>query len=163
MNLGASTDAYQPIERKLRVTRSLLEVLCRFRHPLTIVTKSRLVERDIDLLADLARDDLVNVFISITTLDPRLERTLEPRAPSPSARLQAVRALREAGIPVGVLVAPIIPAVNDSELEHIIEEYVRAGARTCGYVLLRMPGKSKTCSGCRRGAELPQRAPAVSR
>ena len=143
VNLGASTDPYQPIERKLRVTRSLLEVLCRFRNPLTIVTKSMLVERDIDLLTDLARDDLVNVFISITTLDAHLKRTLEPRAPSPSARLHAVRALRDAGIPVGVLVAPIIPAVNDAELEQIIEACATAGALTCGYVLLRLPWEVK--------------------
>jgi DNA repair photolyase len=158
VNLGASTDPYQPIERKLRVTRSLLEVLCRFRNPLTIVTKSRLVERDIDLLTDLARDDLVNVFISITTLDPRLKRTLEPRAPSPSARLHAVRALREAGIPVGVLVAPIIPAVNDAELERIIEECANAGARTCGYVLLRLPWEVKDLFREWLDAHLPLRA-----
>jgi DNA repair photolyase len=143
VNIGASTDPYQPIERKLRVTRSLLEVLARFRHPVTIVTKSALVERDIDLLGDLASDDLVNVFVSITTLDPDLKRTLEPRAPSPQARLRTVRALNDAGIPVGVLVAPIIPAVNDAEIEKIVEHCAAAGARTCGYVVLRLPYEVK--------------------
>jgi len=143
INLGASTDPYQPIEKKLKVTRSILEVLQRFRHPLTIVTKSGLVERDIDILGEMARDDLITVYVSITTLDAALKRTLEPRAPSPAARLQAVRRLRDAGVPVGVLVAPVIPAVNDAELEHIVAACAQAGAKTVGYVLLRLPYEVK--------------------
>lgn len=143
INLGASTDPYQPIERRLKITRSILEVLRRFRHPVTLVTKSALVERDIDILTDLARDQLVQVFVSITTLDAALKRTLEPRAPAPLARLRAVRTLRGAGIPVGVLVAPIIPAVNDAELERIVEAAAEAGAQTVGYVLLRLPFEVK--------------------
>jgi DNA repair photolyase len=143
INLGASTDPYQPIERRLKVTRSVLEVLQRFRHPVTIVTKSALVERDIDILTDMARDQLVHVFVSITTLDAALKRTLEPRAPAPLARLHAVRALRDAAVPVGVLAAPIIPAVNDAELERIIDAAAQAGANTVGYVLLRLPFEVK--------------------
>ncbi len=158
INLGASTDPYQPIERKLKVTRSVLEVLQRFRNPVTIVTKSALVERDIDILSDLAREDLVTVFVSITTLDATLKRSLEPRAPSPLARLHAVRALREAGIPVGVLVAPIIPAVNDAELEHIVAASAQAGARTVGYVLLRLPYEVKDLFREWLHAHLPLRA-----
>jgi DNA repair photolyase len=158
VNIGASTDPYQPIERKLRVTRSLLEVLARFRHPVTIVTKSALVERDLDLLTDLARDDLVNVFVSITTLDPGLKRALEPRAPSPQARLRTVRALNDAGVPVGVLVAPIIPAVNDAELEKIVAHCAAAGARTCGYVMLRLPYEVKDLFRQWLDAHLPLRA-----
>jgi len=158
INIGASTDPYQPIERKLEVTRSLLEVMCRFRHPITVVTKSALIERDIDLLTDLARDDLVNVFVSITSLNAELKRTLEPRAPSPAARLRAVRALRAAGIPVGVLIAPIIPAVNDAELESIVEACAQAGARTCGYVVLRLPREVKDLFREWLDAHLPLRA-----
>ncbi len=144
INFGANTDAYQPIERDLKVTRSLLEVLQRFRHPLTIVTKSALVERDIDILSDMARDALVSVFLSVTTLDAGLKRALEPRAPAPVARLGAMRKLNEAGIPVGVLVAPVIPAVNDHEIEAILEACAAAGARSAGYVMLRLPYEVKT-------------------
>jgi DNA repair photolyase len=143
INLGANTDPYQPIERKLKVTRSLLEVLRRFRHPLTIVTKSALVERDIDILADMARDALVSVFVSITTLDASLKRTLEPRAPAPAARLGAVRKLNGAGISVGVLVAPVIPAINDHEIEAILEACAEAGAGSAGFVMLRLPYEVK--------------------
>jgi DNA repair photolyase len=158
INLGASTDPYQPIERRLRVTRSVLEVLQRFRHPVTIVTKSGLVTRDLDILGDLARDDLVRVFVSITTLDSELKRTLEPRAPSPAVRLEAVKTLRNAGIPVGVLVAPIIPAVNDAELERIVEACAAAGAQTVGYVLLRLPWEVKDLFREWLEAHLPLRA-----
>jgi len=158
INIGASTDPYQPIERKLEVTRSLLEVMCRFRHPITIVTKSALIERDIDLLADLARDNLVNVYVSITTLNAELKRKLEPRAPSPAARLRAVRALRAAGIPVGVLIAPIIPAVNDAELESIVEQCAKAGAGACGYVVLRLPREVRELFREWLDAHLPLRA-----
>jgi DNA repair photolyase len=144
INLGASTDPYQPIERQLKVTRSILEVLKRFRHPVTIVTKSSLIERDLDILTDLARDDLVAAFVSVTTLDPALKRSLEPRAPSPSARLHAVSALREAGVPIGIFVAPVIPAVNDHEIERILEAGAQAGAENAGYVLVRLPYEVKT-------------------
>lgn len=158
INLGASTDPYQPIERRLKVTRSVLEVLQRFRHPVTIVTKAALVERDLDILTDLARDQLVCVFVSITTLDAALKRSLEPRAPSPQARLRAVRSLRDAGVPVGVLVAPIIPAVTDAELERILEAAAAAGAHTVGYVLLRLPFEVKDLFREWLAAHLPLRA-----
>lgn len=158
INVGASTDPYQPIERRLKVTRSILEVLQRFRHPLTIVTKSQLVERDLDILTDLARDDLVAVYVSVTTLDARLKRTLEPRAPSPAARLQAVRRLRQAGVPVGVLVAPLIPAVTDAELERILEACAEAGAQSVGYVLLRLPWEVKDLFKEWLDAHMPLRA-----
>lgn len=158
INLGANTDPYQPIERKLRVTRSILEVLQRHRHPLTIVTKSALIERDLDILTDMARDDLVMAFVSVTTLDAALKRKLEPRAPSPAARLHAVRALRDAGVPVGVLVAPVIPAVTDHEIEHILEAVAEAGAQTAGYVLIRLPYEVKTLFREWLDAHLPERA-----
>ncbi len=141
--LGANTDPYQPLERRLRVTRSILEVLERTRHPLTIVTKGSLILRDLDLLTSLARDELVRVFVSVTSLDAELKRILEPRAASPQARLRMVRELSQAGVPTGVLVAPVIPAVNDSEIEHIVAAVAEAGALRAGYVLLRLPHELK--------------------
>jgi DNA repair photolyase len=158
INLGANTDPYQPAERKLRVTRSILEVLQRHRHPVTIVTKSSLIERDLDILADLARDELVSAFVSITTLDAALKRKLEPRAPSPAARLRAVRALQDAGVPVGVFVAPVIPAVTDHEIERILEAAALAGAQSAGYVLIRLPYEVKTLFREWLDAHLPERA-----
>ena len=158
INLGASTDPYQPIERKLKVTRSILEVLQRFRHPVTIVTKSSLIERDLDILAEMAREDLVAAFVSVTTLDPALKRGLEPRAPSPLARLHAVRALREAGVPIGIFVAPVIPAVNDHEIERILEAGAKAGAETAGYVLVRLPYEVKTLFREWLDSHMPDRA-----
>jgi DNA repair photolyase len=158
INLGANTDPYQPVERKLRVTRSILEVLQRHRHPVTLVTKSSLIERDLDILVDLARDQLVSAFVSITTLDAALKRKLEPRAPSPAARLRAVRALHAAGVPVGVLVAPVIPAVTDHEIERILEACAEAGAQTAGYVLIRLPYELKTLFREWLDAHLPERA-----
>ncbi|HEX4051943.1 MAG TPA: PA0069 family radical SAM protein [Steroidobacteraceae bacterium] len=143
ITLGANTDPYQPLERQLRVTRSVLEVLERTRHPLSIVTKGALILRDLDLLTSLAKDQLVTVFVSVTTLDVELKRTLEPRAASPAARLRIVRELCAAGVPTGVLIAPIIPAVNDSELERIIAAVAAAGAASAGYVLLRLPHELK--------------------
>ncbi|HUN25573.1 MAG TPA: PA0069 family radical SAM protein [Steroidobacteraceae bacterium] len=137
--LGSNTDPYQPVERKLRVTRSILEVLARCRHPVTVVTKGALLLRDLDLLADLARDGLASVAISITSLDPELKRSLEPRASSPQARLRMLRELTAAGVPAGVLVAPVIPALNDHEMEAILESAADAGARWAGYVVLRLP------------------------
>src|SRR5581483_7836179 len=119
--LGANTDPYQPVERRMRITRSILEVLAATRHPVSVITKSASVLRDLDLLVDLARDNLTSVSISITSLDPDTKRTLEPRAASPQARLAAVRKLTAAGVPVSVMVAPVIPAVTDHELEAILE------------------------------------------
>jgi DNA repair photolyase len=142
--LGINTDAYQPLEKQLKVTRSILEVLHRCRHPVTFVTKSALIVRDLDLLTDLARDGLTSVAVSITTLDPETKRTLEPRTASPQARLKVVRELNEAGVPTGILVAPIIPMVTDHELESILEAAVGAGARSASYVMLRLPYEVKT-------------------
>ncbi len=137
--LGANTDPYQPVERKFRITRSILEVLNRANHPVGIVTKSALVTRDIDILSQLADKHLVKVALSITTLDPTLARRMEPRAAAPAKRLETVRKLSEAGIPVSVLVAPIIPAINDHEIEEILKVSQQAGAQEAGYVLLRLP------------------------
>jgi len=137
--LGANTDAYQPIERQHRITRSVLEVLARCDHPVGIVTKSNLVTRDIDLLAPMAAKGLAKVYVSVTTLDRDLARRMEPRAPTPERRLEAIRQLAEAGIPVGVMTAPIVPAVNDEEIERILTRAHAAGAREAGYVILRLP------------------------
>jgi len=141
--LGINTDGYQPLEKRLRITRGILEVLARCRHPVTIVTKSALVVRDVDLLSDLARDRLVQVMVSITSLTNDIKRTLEPRTASPQARLRVVRELAQAGIPVGVLVAPVIPAVTDHEMEDILAAAKDAGAGSAGYVLLRLPHEVK--------------------
>jgi DNA repair photolyase len=143
ITLGANTDPYQPIERELKVTRSILEVLQEFHHPVSIITKGHLIERDIDILAALARENLACVHVSVTTLDSELKRILEPRAPGAAARLHAIRTLHAAGVPVGVLVAPVIPAINDHEIEHILAAVARAGARTAGYVMLRLPYEVK--------------------
>jgi DNA repair photolyase len=137
--LGTATDPYQPVERRLEITRSLLAVLKETRHPVAIVTKSPLVTRDLDLLAPMAALGMVRVLVSVTTLDPALARRLEPRAPAAKRRIAAIASLAEAGVPVGVLAAPMIPALNDAELERILEAAAAAGARTAGYVLLRLP------------------------
>ena len=139
MALGTNTDPYQPIERTYRVTRSLLEVLAAAQHPVGIVTKSALVTRDIDILAPMAAKGLVKVAISLTTLDPKIARTMEPRATAPARRLDAIRQLAEAGIPVTVMTAPMIPAINDAEIEHLLEEARSRGAKEAGYVMLRLP------------------------
>jgi len=141
INLGANTDPYQPLEKRLGITRSLLEVLVESHHPVTIVTKGSLVVRDIDLLKQLAAEQLVKVFVSVTTLDDELKRRMEPRAASPGARLAAIAKLSEAGIPVGLMFAPVVPAINDHELERVVEASAKAGATTAGYVLLRLPGE----------------------
>ena len=141
--LGSNTDPYQPIEREWKITRKILEVLAEYKHPLSIVTKSALIERDLDLLAQLARDNLVQVFISITTLDAGLARKLEPRASSPRRRLQAIEKLNEAGVPCGVMVAPVIPFLTDAELEHVLQAAQGHGARSAGYALLRLPYELK--------------------
>ncbi len=137
--LGANTDPYQPIERQYQITRQILEVLDEFHHPCTITTKSALVERDRDLLASLAEKQLVQVNLSITTLQPGIARKLEPRASAPHRRLQAVTALREAGIPVNVMVAPVIPVLTDPEMESILEAASQAGAQSAAYMLVRLP------------------------
>lgn len=141
--IGANTDCYQPIEKQHRVTRGILEVLTRFRHPVGIITKGTLIERDLDLLADLARDQLVTVGITLTTLEPALKRTLEPRAASPDARLRVMRKLADIGVPVRVMFSPVIPFVNDAELERVLEAGRDAGATSASYVLLRLPHEVK--------------------
>src|SRR5260370_4475192 len=140
--LGINTDGYQPLEKRLEITRGILGVLARCRHPVTIVTKSALIVRDIDLLTDLARDRLVLVMVSITSLTNDIKRTLEPRTASPQARLLVVQQLSRAGIPVGVLIAPVIPAITDHEMEDILAAAKEAGAGSAGYVLLRLPHES---------------------
>ena len=137
--LGANTDPYQPIEREREVTRAILKVLAKTRHPVGIVTKNALVARDIDILAPMAAQGLAKVAISITTLDRHLARNMEPRASTPQKRLDAVRQLSDAGIPTSVMMAPIIPALNDHEIERVLEAAARAGAREAGYVMLRLP------------------------
>jgi DNA repair photolyase len=137
--LGANTDPYQPIEREYRITRGVLEVLQEFNHPVCIVSKSTLVQRDIDILAPMAAKGLASVAISITTLDRDLARQMEPRAATPPRRLETLRALSSAGIPTSVLASPMIPALNDHELDHILEAARGAGASAAGYVLLRLP------------------------
>jgi DNA repair photolyase len=137
---GSNTDPYQPIERRYEVMRKLLQMLSDCNHPATIVTKgAAVIGRDIELLASMAERRLVAVFISITTLDSSLKRTLEPRAASPSARLEAIRRLSAANVPVGVMVAPVIPALTDHELEAILEKAAQAGAMSAGYIMLRLP------------------------
>ncbi|MBO0734454.1 MAG: PA0069 family radical SAM protein [Methylocapsa sp.] len=137
--IGTNTDPYQPIERKVQVMRQVLEVLARVNHPLTITTKSALVLRDLDLLAPMAGKGLVKVALSVTTLDPSLARKMEPRASTPEKRLEAIRALAEAIIPTSVMAAPVIPAINDAEIEAILARARAAGARHANYILLRLP------------------------
>jgi DNA repair photolyase len=139
INLGANTDPYQPAEREFRTTRELLEVLLEHRHPVTVVTKGALILRDLDLLAELAGRRLASVAVSLTTLDDRLKRCLEPRAAAPQARLRVIRALVGAGVPVTVLVAPVIPALSDHELESLVEAAAVAGATNAAFILLRLP------------------------
>jgi len=133
------TDPYQPIERKLEITRRCLEVLAEFRNPVLIITKNHLVARDADLLGDLARDHAAGVFLSVTTLDGSLQRKMEPRASAPERRLEAVQELTAAGVPVGVLVAPVILGLTDHEMPAILQASARAGAKFAGYVPLRLP------------------------
>ena len=141
--LGANTDPYQPLEKSLKVTRSILEVLLRCRHPVSITTKGALIARDVDLLAGLARDGLVRVMFSIPTLQPDMKRILEPRAASAAAKLKAMRLLADAGVVVGVLVAPIIPVLTEHEIESVLEAARAAGASLAGYTILRLPWEVK--------------------
>ena len=137
--IGTNTDPYQPIERRYQIMRRILEVLDRAGHPVGIVTKSALVLRDLDILTRMAQRDLVKVAISVTTLDPKLARGMEPRASTPPRRLDALRELVKAGVPASALVAPVIPAINDAEIERILEAIAETGVRHAGYVLLRLP------------------------
>jgi DNA repair photolyase len=137
--LGTNTDPYQPIERDWRITRSILEVLCECEHPFSIVTKNALAERDLDLIAPMAAKGMARVFLSVTTLDKELARKLEPRASAPTRRLQAIKALADAGVPTGVMTAPIIPQLNDCDMEAILEAAAANGARYAGWVMLRLP------------------------
>jgi DNA repair photolyase len=143
ISLGANTDPYQPIEREHRITRALLQVCAEFNQPVGIVTKNALVERDIDILSAMAEKRLVNVFISCNNLDHDLARRLEPRCSAPARRLQAMRTLAQAGVPVGVLVAPVIPFLTDHQIEAVLEAAWAHGARRAGYVLLRLPWEVK--------------------
>ena len=156
--LGAVTDPYQPIERERRITRSVLEVLERACHPVGIVTKSALVTRDIDILARMAQQRLAKVAISVTTLDRTIARKMEPRAATPARRLEAIRMLSEAGVPVTVMVAPIVPAITDSEIERILSAAREAGAVEAGYVLLRLPLEIKDLFREWLQTEFPNRA-----
>jgi DNA repair photolyase len=141
--LGANTDPYQPAESKLKVTRSLLEVLNRYNHPVAIITKGSLIERDIDILADMASRNLAKVAVSLTTLSTELKQTLEPRTATPKARLRVIRHLTEKGVPVRVMAAPMIPMINDMELEKILKSASEAGARFAAYTLIRLPYEVK--------------------
>jgi DNA repair photolyase len=139
LNIGSATDAYQPAERSLRITRSVIEVLAEARHPFSIITKSAGVERDLDLIAPMAADRLAAVYVSITTLDPQLARVMEPRAAAPHRRLRTIATLAKAGVPVGVSVSPVIPFINEPEIERILEAAAQAGASSAFSVVLRLP------------------------
>jgi DNA repair photolyase len=141
--LGINTDAYQPVERTLKITRSILQVLQDFKHPVAVVTKSALVERDLDIIARMAEQNLAQVMFSITTLNSNLSRRLEPRTTAPRRRLEAMRRLAKAGVPVGVMAAPVIPILTDPELEAILTASREAGAESAGYVMLRLPHEVK--------------------
>jgi DNA repair photolyase len=144
MALGSNTDPYQPVERTLKLTRSVLEVLDKYNHPVGIVTKSAGVLRDLDILSAMAKRSLVRVYLSVTTLDPKLARVMEPRAATPARRLHAIEELTRAGVPAGILTAPMIPGLNDAEMEKLLEAGARAGARHASYILLRLPHELKT-------------------
>ncbi len=137
--MSGVTDCYQPVERKLKLTRRCLQVLAEFRNPVGLITKNALVTRDIDFLSELARHNAASVFISLTTLDPAIRKVMEPRTSPPAARLQAIRALSDAGIPVGVMLAPMVPGLTDSEIPSLIKAAAEAGAKHAGYVALRLP------------------------
>jgi DNA repair photolyase len=139
IHIGGNTDPYQPVERELRSTRAILEVCRRFNQPISIITKSNLITRDVDILGPMGREGLASAFVSITTLDRRLARAMEPRASTPVKRLEAISRLAEAGVPVGVGFAPVIPGLNDHELESVLEAASKAGATTAMYVTLRLP------------------------
>jgi DNA repair photolyase len=156
--LGANTDCYQPIERKYRITRQILEVLAECEHPVTMVTKSALIERDLDLLGPMAAKNLVRVFVSIGTLDRELARKLEPRAASPQRRLDVLKALSREKIPCGVMVAALVPALNDKTMEHVLEAAAAAGAAEAAFVVMRLPNELKTLFKEWLAEHYPQRA-----
>jgi DNA repair photolyase len=161
ITLGGNTDAYQPVERKYRITRRVLEVLAEHRHPAVVVTKSALVLRDLDLLGELAAQGLARVAVSITTLDPGLARKLEPRAAAPHRRLEVLRKLTAAGVPTTVLVAPVIPALTDHEIESVLAAAAAAGAERAGYVLLRLPYEVEELMTAWLETHVPDRAARV--
>ena len=158
VRIGGNTDPYQPVERRLRVTRGVLEVLERFQHPFSIITKAALIARDADILARMGQAGLARAFVSVTTLDRRLARAMEPRAATPERRLQAVQALADAGATVGVLFAPVIPGLNDHELEAVLERARAAGASSASYVVLRLPLEIKDLFREWLESERPDRA-----
>lgn len=158
INIGSNTDPYQPVEKRWRLTRAALEVLAECHHPCTIVTKNALVERDLDILVPMARENLVQVFVSINSLDNHLAAKLEPRASAPHRRIKTIRALADAGVPVGVLVAPIIPALNDKDMESVLAQAADAGARCAGYTTLRLPHELKALFREWLALHTPQRA-----
>lgn len=141
--LGSNTDPYQPIEREYRITRQVIEILHEYEHPMTIVTKSWRVERDIDLLSKMAERNLVQVFVSITTLNNELARKMEPRTTAPERRIETLEKLHDAGIPTGVMFAPVIPALNDTEMENVLARAAEAGVINAGYIMLRLPHEVK--------------------
>jgi DNA repair photolyase len=159
--LGVNTDAYQPIERELRITRRVVEVLHRNGHPFAAITKSSLIERDLDLLAPMAARGLVMAAVTVTTLDPEIARTLEPRAAAPARRLRTIRALSEAGVPVGVSIAPVIPFVTEPDLERVLEACAQAGATSASYIVLRLPWEVAPLFKEWLAAHFPQRAERV--
>jgi DNA repair photolyase len=158
INIGSNTDPYQPIERRWKLTRAALEVLAECHHPCTIVTKNAMVERDLDILAPMARENLVQVLVSVNSLDNHLAAKLEPRASAPHRRIKMIRTLAEAGVPVGVLVAPIIPALNDRDMEAVLEQAADAGARCAGFTTLRLPYELKALFREWLALHVPQRA-----
>jgi DNA repair photolyase len=159
--MGTNTDPYQPVERDLKITRSILRVLSDFNNPVGIVTKNHLVTRDIDILGDMARRNLAEVFLSVTTLDKDLARDMEPRASAPYRRLDAIRKLADAGVPVGVMTAPMIPGLNDHEMEAILEKATEAGATRAGFTVLRLPLEIKDLFDEWLRANRPDRAERV--
>ena len=159
--MGTNTDPYQPVERDLKITRSILKVLSDFNNPVGIVTKNHLITRDIDILGDMARRNLAEVFLSVTTLDKTLARDMEPRASAPHRRLEAIRALSAAGIPTGVMTAPMIPGLNDHEMEAILEAATEAGATRAGFTVLRLPLEIKDLFDEWLRANRPDRAEKV--
>ena len=161
IHIGGNTDPYQPQERRLRVTRQILEVMAAFHHPLSIITKSALIARDIDILGPMGQAGLARAAVSITTLDRALARVMEPRAATPERRLDAVRRLSAAGVPTVVMFAPVIPGLNDHELEAVLERSAQAGALSAGYVALRLPREIKDLFAEWLVAKRPDRAERV--
>jgi DNA repair photolyase len=161
LNIGSATDAYQPAERRLGITRSVIEVLSEWRHPFSLVTKSAGVERDLDLIAPMAAQRLAAVYVSVTTLDAALARILEPRAASPQRRLKTIETLARAGVPVGVSVSPVIPFINEPELERILEAAAEAGARSAFSIVLRLPWEVNPIFQDWLATHFPQRAERV--